>query len=115
MRRKVEDRVDPIQRLIDYQLRSIWRAHQLESTRRQIRISDTIRSVNRVEEMFVDAIDRKYYGPHRLDLIIFDYFCNGYSYRDIESILGIDKSKVGRSINRITSLLEQGILKPEDL
>jgi len=68
-----------------------------------------------VEEMFVDAIDRKYHGAHRLDLLIFDYFCSGYSYRDIEILLGIDKSKVGRSVNRIVTLLEQGIIQAEDL
>lgn len=114
-KREIVDRVDPIQRLIDYQLRSIWRAHQLESTRKQVRVADTPRSSNTVEDMFIDALDRKYSGQFRMDMIIFDYVKDGYSYRDVESIIGVSRSGVGRSMNRIVTLLESGELKPEDL
>lgn len=115
MKKQVVDRVDPIQRLIDYQLRSIWRAHQLESTRKQIRVSDTPRSTNTVEDMFIDAMDRKYSGRHRMDMILFDYVKNGYSYRDIEMILGTSRSSVGRAMDRVVTMLESGDLKPEDI
>ncbi len=115
MKRQIVDRVDPIQRLIDYQLRSIWRAHQLESTRKQVKGTDTPRSSNTVEDMFLDALDRKYSGQHRMDMIIFDYVKNGYSYRDVEMILGTSRSSVGRSMNRIVTMLESGELKPEDI
>ena len=115
MKKQIVDRVDPIQRLIDYQLRSIWRAHQLESTRKQIKVSDTPRSSNTVEDMFIDALDRKHSGRMRKDLIIFDYVREGYSYRDVETITGTSRSSVGRSMNRIVTLLESGELKPEDL
>lgn len=109
------DKIDPIERLIDYQLRSIWRAHQLESTRKQIKVADTGRSHNTVEDRFIEALDRKYHAAFRLDMTIFDYFREGYSYRDIESLTGISRGKVGRSINRIVTMLEEGTLDKEDL
>lgn len=65
--------------------------------------------------MFIDAIDRKHLGSVRVDLMIFDYFRNDYSVRDIELLTGLTKNKVWRSINRTVSLLESGDLKMEDL
>ena len=115
MKRRIRDRVDPIDRLIDYQLRSIWRAHQLESTRKQVTLADTGRPVNTVEDMFIDTLDRKYSARLSLDLRIFDYFREGYTVRDIQTLTGIHYSKVWRSINRTVTLLEEGILKKEDL
>lgn len=113
--RYIRDKVDPIQRLIDYQLRSIWRAHQLESMRRQVKLPDTGRSTNTVEDMFINAIDRKYFGQRMFDMMIFDYFRHEYSVRDIEVLTGLDRNKIWRSINRTVTLLERGDIKLEDL
>lgn len=113
--RPISDRVDPIDRLIDWQKRSIWRAHQLESTRRQVKLADTGRSFNRVEDMFIDAIDRKYNSQARLDLLLLDYFIEGYSVRDMESLVNVNRSKIWRSLTRTVNQLEDGTMLIEDL
>ena len=69
-RKHIQDRVDPIERLIDWQRRSIWRAHQLESTRKQVKTADTGRAFNSVEDMFVQALDRKYHAQTRMDILL---------------------------------------------
>jgi len=114
-RQQIRDRVDPIERLIDWQMRSIWRAHQLESTRRQIKVADTGRAFNAVEDMFIEALDRKYHAQVRLDILVFDYFTTGYTIRDIESLTGLGRSSIWRRINRVVSQLEDGVLRLEDL
>ena len=114
-KRPIQDRVDPIERLIDWQKRSIWRAHQLESTRKQVKMADTGRAFNSVEDMFLEALDRKYHAQTRLDILVFDYFINGYTVRDIETLTTITRSSIWRRINRVTSQLEAGTLRLEDL
>lgn len=100
---------DPIQRLIDKQLSSVWRENQLQ--RRQdrskwiIKAKEQFPARNRIEDEMIRALDAKYFGERSRDKELLEfYFKEGdYTLGDISIIIGRDKKWIERTIRLLSA------------
>ena len=99
---------DPIERLIDRQLASVWRSHQL--LRRQDRsnwstkVKEQFPARNRLEDEMIAALDAKYFGVSR-DTELLGYYAKEscYTQEDIGIILGRSQSWVSRHLRQLSA------------
>jgi len=83
--------LDPIQRLIDWQLRCRWPGED------QVPQQSTI-GENYVEERIVEALDEKYCGITNRDYSIYGMYREGYSQEDIGLLHGISQQAVSKRL-----------------
>lgn len=91
---------DPIERLIDRQLASIWRPHQLQKKQdrsRGMKVKEYFPARNKLEDEMLYALDCKYFGSSRSDEMLVYYLAEGvYTQEDIAKIIGRSQSFVSK-------------------
>jgi len=106
--------IDPFHHVIDWQLRCRWpdsfynKASDpdlwtpLRYPKQYMHISETVQSGHRtLEDQIIWALDKKYKGIYSNDYTILDYIEAGFTYREVASIFGLSRTKVGKIIKKI--------------
>lgn len=99
---------DPIQRLIDKQLSSVWRRHQLQKKQERgiwsIKVKEQFPAKNRLEEEMIRALDAKYFGGHSRDDELLEFYAheNCFTQEDISKLLGRSQSWVSRHLRALS-------------
>lgn len=103
---------DPIQELIDRQLASVgfdflfiyrkgYKDFAPQATSKKC-------STNYMEDMFIEAIDRKYNTEGRREEIVYGMIVSGFTPEDISIILGISDKAVRKDIEAIKESIIDG-------
>lgn len=99
---------DPIQRLIDKQLASVWRPNQLLKKQERgvwvIKVKERFPAKNRLEEEMVGALDAKHFGGHSRDDELLEFYAgeNCFTQEDIGKLLGRSPSWVSRHLKSLS-------------
>lgn len=99
---------DPVQRLIDRQLSSVWRSHQLQKRQNRgkwiVKVKEQFPAKNRLEEEMVAALDAKHFGVRSRDRELLEFYAkeNCYTQQDIATILGRSQSWVSRNLRELS-------------
>lgn len=100
--------IDPIQELIGKQLSSISLEgiYTFKKGSGQVSPSPTSRvcSTNSIEDMFIEAIDKKYHRKARSGDIIRSLLVGGLTINDISQIMNINQ----KTVRRISRLVVEG-------
>lgn len=84
--------IDPIQRVIDWQLRSIAGALGELPGGGNPRL---------LEDLIVEALDEKYANISRLDMMMLDYVRAGFSLKEIGEMYGMTERGVRKRVERV--------------
>lgn len=104
--------IDPIEELISMQLASLSfeGIYTFRRSRNQISPSSTSKvcSTNSIEDMFIEAIDKKYHKKARSSDIVVSMLVSGLTIEDVASLLAINTRTVRRISMEIEEELEDG-------
>lgn len=100
--------IDPIQILIDKQLASLWieavYVWKVGKNHRWSKLVDGDRSsLNYIEDMMVEALDRKYHSGSKTSDLILEFSIQGYTAKEISLITGIPQ----RTVERYLQILKE--------
>jgi len=107
----VIDWADPIQRLIDKQLSSVWREHQLmkEQERTGFKVKEQFPAKNRLEDDMIMALDAKYFGGSRDNELLLYYAKERcYTQEDLAMLLGRSQSWVSKRLWSLSAEISGG-------
>lgn len=93
------DFIDPIQRLIDWQMRSIAGAWG------QLPPGNFCGEPNTMEELFAEALDEKYADITQYDRRLMKYLMAGFSQEEIGELFGIAPRWVRKRVRKLRELL----------
>ena len=86
---------DPIQRVIDWQLRTHWPDVFLYESHLKKKIS-----LNTTEDNLIFALDAKYHHVYRRDYWIFLYLSDGFTQEEVGKMLGLSRRHVIRLVQK---------------
>lgn len=98
---------DPITRLIDRQLASVWRSHQLLKKQERstgAKIKDQFPAGNRIEDDMIFALDAKYFGGSRTEELLAYYVGEKcYTQTELAMILGCSQGWISKKMHALSA------------